>query len=96
MTATTDIAPANKVAVQWAQKVTNRRLRKMGILDKGATSGAAPEEDEECFTDTNEASTKTFMFPDKRTNKATKRMLIKQNLRQAAREMNIVPGYIEH
>ena len=43
----------------------------MGILDTGATSGAAPEEDEECFVNTGEASTKTFMFPDKRTNKAT-------------------------
>ncbi len=64
----------------------------MGILDTGATSGAAPEENEECFVDTGEASTKTFMFPDKRTNKATKRMLMKQNLRPAAREMNIVPG----
>ena len=64
----------------------------MGILDTGATSGAAPEEDEECFNDTGEASTKTFMFPDKRTNKATKRMLAKHNLRPAARKMNIVPG----
>jgi len=64
----------------------------MGILDTGATSGAAPEEDEECFNDTGEASTKTFMFPDKRTNKATKRMLTKHDLRPAAREMNIIPG----
>ena len=66
--------------------------RKMGILDTGATSGAAPEEDKECFVNTGEASTKTFMFPDKRTNKATKRMLTKHNLRPAAREMIIVPG----
>jgi len=64
----------------------------MGILDTGATSGAALEEDEECFVDTGEASTKIFMFPDKRTNKATKRMLTKHNLRPAACEMNIVPG----
>ena len=71
MTATKDIGPANKVAVHWAQKIKNRKLHKMGILDTGATSGAAPEEDEECFIDTGEASTKTFMFPDKRTNKAT-------------------------
>jgi len=52
----------------------------------------SPEEDEECFVDTGKASTKTFMFPDKRTNKATKRMLMKHNLRPTAREMNIVPG----
>jgi hypothetical protein len=32
------------------------------------------------------------MFPDGRTGKATKKMLLKHNLRQAAREMNIVPG----
>jgi len=74
------------------KKINNRTLRKMGILDTGATSGAAPDEDEECFVDTGEASTKTFMFPDKRTNKATKRMLTKHNLRPAAREVNIVPG----
>ena len=92
MNATTDIGPTNKVAAHWARKIKNRTLRKMGILDTGATSGAAPEEDEECFDDTGEASTKTFMFPDKRTNKATKRMLTKHNLRPAAREMNIVPG----
>jgi len=92
MNATTDIGPTNKVAAHWARKIKNRTLRKMGILDTGATSGAAPEEDEECFDDTGKASTKTFMFPDKRTNKATKRMLTKHNLRPAAREMNIVPG----
>jgi hypothetical protein len=39
--------------------------RKMGILDTGATSSAAPEEDEEYFVNTGEASTKTFMVPDK-------------------------------
>ncbi len=32
------------------------------------------------------------MFPDKRTNKATKKMRLKHLLCQAAREMNIVPG----
>ena len=32
------------------------------------------------------------MFPDKRTNKATKRVLTKHNLGPAARKMNIVPG----
>jgi len=92
MTSTTDIGPANKVAAHWARKIKNQKLRKMGILDTGATSGAAPEEDKECFIDTGEASTKTFMFPDKWTNKATKRMLTKHNLRPAAREINIVPG----
>jgi hypothetical protein len=32
------------------------------------------------------------MFPDRCTGKATKKMLLKHNLRLAAREMNIVPG----
>jgi hypothetical protein len=32
------------------------------------------------------------MFPDKRTNKAMKKMRLKHKLRPAAREMNIVPG----
>jgi hypothetical protein len=89
---TTDIGPTNKVAAHWAQKINNRTLRKMGILDTGATSGAAPEGYDEWFVDTAEASTKTFMFPDKQTNKATKRMLTKHNLRPTAHEMNIVPG----
>ena len=57
MTATTDIGPANKVVAHWTQKIKNRKQRKMGIVDTGAASGAAPEEDEECFVDTSEAST---------------------------------------
>ena len=73
-------------------KNQNRKLCKMGILNTGATSGSAPEEDEECFVDTGEASTKIFMFPDKRMNRATKRMLTKHKLCPAARKMNIVPG----
>jgi hypothetical protein len=64
----------------------------MGILDTGATSGAAPEEDEDAFEDTGKLSRKTFMFPDKCTNKETKKMCLKHKLCPAAREMNIVPG----
>ena len=92
MTATTVTGHANKVAVHWVQKPVNRRSRKSGILDTGATSGAAPKEDDDTFEDTGELSRKTFMFPDKRTNKATKKRLLKHKLRLAAREMNIVPG----
>jgi hypothetical protein len=91
MTATTVTSPVNKVRVHWAQKVINRRLQKTGILDTGATSGAALEEDEDAFEDTG-LSKKMFMFPGKRTNKATKKMRLKHKLRPAAREMNIVPG----
>ena len=96
MAATADMIPTNKVAAHWARKIHNRKLRKTGILDTGATSGAAPEEDEECFIDTGAASAKIFMFPDKRTNRATKKMLTKHNLRPTARKMNIVPGPHSH
>ena len=44
------------------------------------------------FKDTGKLSRKTFMFLDKRTNKATKKMLLKHKLRLAAREMSIIPG----
>jgi hypothetical protein len=64
----------------------------MGILDTGATSGAAPEEDKYAFEDTGELSKKMFMFSDKCTNKVTKKMHLKHKLCPAAREMNIVPG----
>jgi hypothetical protein len=92
MTTTTATSPVNKVAAHWAQKLTNRRLGKMRILDTGATSGAAPEEDEDAFEDTGKLSKKTCMFPDKHTNKARKKMRLKHKLRPVAREMNIVPG----
>ncbi len=49
MTATTVTSPVNKVA----------RTQKTGILDTGATSGAALEEDEDAFEDTGELSKKT-------------------------------------
>jgi hypothetical protein len=92
MTTATVTGHANKVAVDWAQKLANRQSRKSGILDTGATSGAFPEEDEDAFEDTGKLSRKTFMFPDKRTNKATKKMLLKHKLRLVGSEMNIVPG----
>jgi hypothetical protein len=92
MTATTATSLVNKVAVHWAQKVINIRQQQMEILDTGSTSGAAPEEDEDAFEDTGKLLKKTFMFPDKRTNKATKKMHLKYKLCPTAREMNIVPG----
>ncbi len=92
MIATTATSLVNKVAAHWAQKVISRRLHKTGILDTGATSGAAPEEDKDAFENTGELSKKTFMFPDKCTNKATKKMRLQHKLRPAAREMNIAPG----
>ena len=67
MSVLTDTHPANKVAAHWARKLENRKERKTGILDSGATSGAAPEEDEGQFDDSGQMSSKTFILPDKRT-----------------------------
>ncbi len=92
MLASTDGQPTNKVAVHWALKLANRKSRRYAFLDLGATFGAAPEEDKQDIDNTGEISRKTFMFPDGRTRKATKKMLLKHNLQIAAREMNIVPG----
>ncbi len=58
--------PGNKVAVHWAQKLKNRKAQRNGILDTGATSGAAPADDEEYFDNTGQKSSKIFMLPDKR------------------------------
>ncbi len=84
--------PSNKVAVHWVQKLQSRKSRRFAFLDSGATSGAAPEEDAPDLDDTGQPSQKTFMFPDGCTGKATKKMLLKHNLRLAAQEINIVPG----
>jgi hypothetical protein len=56
----------NKVAAHWAQKLENRKAQSHGILDTGATSGAAPADDEECFDNTGQKSSNIFMLPDKR------------------------------
>ncbi len=82
MTATPVTSPVNKVAGP----------QKTGILDTGAMSGAAQEEEEDAFEDTGKLSKKTLMFPDKHTNKAMKKMRLKHKFCPAAREMNIVPG----
>ena len=65
--------PSNKVAAHRAQKLQNRKSRRFAFLDSGATSGAAPEEDAPDLDDTGQPSQKTFMFPDGRTGKATKK-----------------------
>jgi hypothetical protein len=84
--------PSNKVVAHWAQKLHNRKSRRFAFLDSGATSRAAPEEDALDLDNTGQPSQKTFMFPDGRTGKATKKMFLKLNLHLATREMNIVPG----
>jgi hypothetical protein len=57
-----------------------------------ATSGAAPKEDKPNLNNTGKTSTKIFMFPNRCTGKATKKMLLEHNLQIAAQEMNIMPG----
>ena len=56
-------------------KILEKRRARPAILDSGATSGAAGEEDEEALTDTGQASNKMFMFPNGGTQKATKKMI---------------------
>ncbi len=92
MLASTDGQPTNKVAAHWERKLANRKSCRYAFLDLGATSGAALEEDKQDFDDTGKMSRKTFMFPNGRTGKAIKKMLLKHNLLIAAREMNIMPG----
>jgi hypothetical protein len=74
------------------EKVLEKRRQRLAILDSGATSGAAVEEDEYGLIDTGQTSNKTFMFPNNTNQKATKKMQLKHNIRQEAREMNIIPG----
>jgi hypothetical protein len=50
--ATMDNSLTNMIAATWGHKLLNRKTRKTGILDLGATSGAGPEEDEEYLLDT--------------------------------------------
>ncbi len=92
MLTSTDGQPTNKVAAHWARKLANRKSRRYAFLDLGATSGATPEEDKQDLDNTGERSRKTFLFPNGRTGKATKKMLLKHNVRIAAWEMNIMPG----
>ena len=63
-----------------SKKLHNIKLRRFAFLDLGATSGAAPVEDEPDLADTGQPSRKTFMLPDGSTGKATKKMLLKHNL----------------
>ena len=58
----------------------------------GCTSGAGAKMDMDSFHDTGRPLTKVFMLPDKSKILATKMMRLKHNLRDGAREMNIVPN----
>jgi hypothetical protein len=64
MLAIADGQPTNKIAAQWVRKLANRKACRFAFLDLGATSGAAPEEDEQVLDNTGKMSRKTFMFPN--------------------------------
>jgi hypothetical protein len=64
--------------------MANMKIRRCTFLDLGVTSRAAPEEDKQDLDNTRELSQKTFMFPDGRTGKATKKILLKHNLHLGA------------
>ncbi len=80
-----------KMDPRWEKILEKRRLR-LAILDSGATSGAAVEEDKYVLIDTGQKSNKTFMFPNNAKQKATKKMHLQHKIRQEAKEMNIIPG----
>jgi hypothetical protein len=52
MLAIADGQSNNKVAVHRVQKLTNRKAQRYAFLDLGATSRAAPEEDEQDLNNT--------------------------------------------
>jgi hypothetical protein len=60
--------PQNKIAAKWAQKFSNRQT---GIMDMGATSGAAAKQDIKALENTGLPSTNIFMLPDKSKIRAT-------------------------
>ncbi len=72
--------PPNKVTVDWAQKLANRKAQWYAFLNLGATSRTYLEEEEQDLDNTGKISRKTFMSPDGHTEKATKKMLFKHNL----------------
>jgi hypothetical protein len=103
MIAIADGQPANKVVAHWARKLANRKAHRYALLDLGATSGAALEEDKQDLDYTSKISRKILMFPNRLTRKATKKMLLRfwahalrrgsgpHSVRQIGRG-NIVPG----
>jgi hypothetical protein len=82
----------NKVAAHWAQKLANRKSQKYAFLDSGEHPEQPWRKTNKNFNDAGKISRKTFMFPNGRTGKATKKMLLKHNMQIAAQEMNILPG----
>jgi hypothetical protein len=89
MTTSTASKQRNKIAAKWVQKIA---ICRMGIMDTGATSGAAAKHNIEAMENIGQPSSKVFMLPDMSRIRATHKMLLKHNLREGAREMNVVPG----
>ena len=82
----------DELGIHWVKKMEKWQARQRGILNSGATSGAAPEEDMIYLDDKGEPSTKKILFPEKQTSKATKKMLLRDNMMKGAREINNIPG----
>ena len=85
------VVQQQKMDPRW-EKILEKWQQRLAILDSGVTSGAAGEEDKYGLIDTGQQSNKTFMFPNNAKQKATKKMHLKHDIRQEAKEMNIIPG----
>ena len=66
-----NVEQQQKIDPRW-EKILEKRRQRLAILDSGATSGAAGEEDGYGLIDTGQPSNKTFMFPNIMKQKATK------------------------
>ena len=62
-----------KIDPHW-EKILEKQQQRLAILDSGATSGAAGEEDKYRLIDTGKQSKKTCMFPNNAKQKATKKI----------------------
>jgi hypothetical protein len=91
MNAIAQISPVNKVVVRWVQKMANQRECKTSILDTGATSGAALEEDKESHLTKQAWSPTNFHFLQLKYPKGHKENMLKHKLHETAKEINIVP-----
>ena len=63
-----------------------------GIVETGATSGAAAPKDAEQMDPTGEISKNIFILPDGHAVKATDKLTLRHKLQKGALEMNVTPG----
>ncbi len=86
----TNTGPRNKIAVHWARKIANRKIK------QEYWTQAQPQVQDgqrmHAFEYTGQPATKVFMLPNKSRVRVIHKILLKHKLRGGAREMNIVPG----